>query len=99
MRGEVIPANDLVSNTGLRLYGEVIFEDWKRDEATQQPDFFGEVYHQKVHPIEMPLTPEQEHLKRPSGEGRRQSEIEALDRNMEAMRITEIRKELHESRT
>lgn len=95
MRGEAIPAGDLTTNAGLRLFGEVMFEDWRRDEATQQPDFFGEVFHQKVHPVEL-LTPEQQHLKRLSDtrEGRRQSEMEALDNAMAQQRIGDIKAEL-----
>jgi hypothetical protein len=72
MRGEVISSMELCNDNGLRLYGEIIHNDWRRDESTQQPDFFGEVFFQKVHPVE--LNPEKEHLLRPpdTREGRRQ---------------------------
>lgn len=52
MRGEPIPSTKLCSENGLQLYGEIIHKEWRINEATQQPDFFGEVYIQKVHPIE-----------------------------------------------
>lgn len=63
MRGESIPSNDLGTNAGLRLYGEIIHDDWRNDKAIMQMALDQEVYIQKVHPVEF-LTPEQEHLSR-----------------------------------
>lgn len=62
--GEVITASELNTAAGLRLYGEVIHYEWRLDQATKQLGIDGEVYLQKVHPIEPPLTPEQQHLQR-----------------------------------
>lgn len=65
--GESIPALDFEkSEGGLELFGDVIYFDWKRDKATQQEDMWGEVWHQKVVPHEIPLIAEQEHLLRPT---------------------------------
>lgn len=95
MRGEVIPSTDLGTDAGLRLYGEIIHFDWRSDRTTAQLGMDGDVYYQNHYPIES-LTPEQIHLKRPSDtrEGRRQSEIENLDRAMEQQRIGDIKAEL-----
>ena len=95
MRGEVIPATDLGTDAGLRLYGEIIHFDWRKDHTTAQLGIDGEPYYQNHYPIET-LTPEQEHLKRPADtrEGRRQMEVEAFDRNLDQMRITQVREEL-----
>ncbi len=95
MRGEVIPSTDLGTDAGLRLYGEIIHFEWRKDRTTAQYGMDGEIYYQNHHPIEI-LTPEQKHLQRPSDtrEGRRQMEIEVFDRNLEQMRIAEVRKEL-----
>lgn len=73
MRGESIPVSDLNTSDGLRLYGEIIHFDWRKDQATKQPSLDGEIFIQKVHPL-IELTPEQEHLLRPTDtrEGRRQ---------------------------
>lgn len=94
-RGEVIPATDLGTDQGLRLYGEVIHFDWRKDRTTAQLGMDGEIYYQNHYPIEI-LTPEQQHLQRPpdTRECRRQSEIEALDNAMEQQRIGDIRAEL-----
>lgn len=94
-RGEVIPSTDLATDAGLRLYGEVMHFEWKKDRTTAQLGIDGELYYQNHYPIET-LTPEQQHLKRPSDnrEGRRQSEIEALDQALEQQRIADIRAEL-----
>lgn len=72
-RGEVIGATELNTSAGLRLYGEVIHGEWRLDLATKQLGMDGEIYLQKVHPIEPPLAPEAIHLSRPSDtrEGRR----------------------------
>lgn len=96
MRGEVIPSQDFATQPGgLRLFGEIVWEDHHKDEAIAQYTLDGEILYQKVHPTEI-LTPEQQHLKRPSDtrEGRRQSEIEALDNAMAQQRIGDIRAEL-----
>lgn len=95
-QGEVIPATDLGTDAGLRLYGEVIHFDWRADRTTAQLGMDGEIYYQNMYPIKPPLTPEQQHLKRPSDtrEGRRQSEIEALDNAMAEIRIGDIKAEL-----
>lgn len=64
-RGEIIPSSELTqAPRGLELYGEIIHFEWRIDEARKYPDMFGEVYLQKVHPIEPPLSPEQQHLQR-----------------------------------
>ena len=46
---------------------DTIFEDWKAERATRQPDFWGEVYYQKVPKYIVPpeLSVEDEHLCRP----------------------------------
>lgn len=49
-RGESIPSKELNNPQGLALYGEVIHFDWRQDKATQSPDMFGEVHHQKTKP-------------------------------------------------
>lgn len=62
-RGESIPTSELTNSlSGFELYGQIIHFEWRLDRATSQPDFFGEVYLQKVHPIE--ISPEQQHLQR-----------------------------------
>lgn len=64
-RGESIPSKDLNNPQGLALYGEVIHFDWRQDKATQSPDLFGEVHHQKVKPekpqIERPTLSQESH--------------------------------------
>lgn len=67
-RGEQIPTSELrTAPRGLELYGDIIHFEWRLDRSTSQPDFFGEVYLQKVHPVEC-KTPEQVHLERPTAE-------------------------------
>jgi hypothetical protein len=76
-RGEIIPSGELaVTPGGLELYGEIIHFEWRLDHATSQPSLDGEVYLQKVHPVEIPLSPEKQRLLRPpdTREGRRISE-------------------------
>lgn len=78
-RGEKIKASELNSYSGLRLYGEIIHFEWRNDQATKQLDIDGDIHIKKVKPIEPPLTPEQEHLRRPpdTRAGRRIAEIQA----------------------
>ena len=75
--GEVIGSTELNTSAGLRLYGEIIHHEWRLDQATKQLGMDGEIYLQKVHPIEPPLSPEQQHLQRPpdTREGRRLREV------------------------
>ena len=65
MTGEAIPARDFNnSEGGLELFGTHVFFDWKTDKATAQFDFDRELWHRKVNPIEVPMSPEEEHLLR-----------------------------------
>lgn len=71
-RGEVIKASDLPKvDSGLEVYGTIIHYEWRIEEATQQPDFWNEVYIKKVHPQE--TNPQVIHNNRPpdTREGRR----------------------------
>lgn len=97
IHGGIILSSELSSPSGLELFGGILWEDHIHDKNTAQFHLFdNDVSWQKVHPVPVPLTPEQKRLQRPSDtrEGRRQSEIEAFDRNLEQMRINEIRGEL-----
>lgn len=80
-RGEVIPASDLGTDQGLRLYGEVIHFEWRKDRTTAQLGMDGELYYQNQYPQEAPKEV-------------RQSTIESFDHSMEQMRITQIQAEL-----
>lgn len=73
-RGEVITAQAFTqAKCGLEVFGDIVFPEWKKDQATAQYGFDKELYWQKVHPL-IELTPQQEHLIRPADtrEGRRQ---------------------------
>lgn len=62
--GEMIPAKDFrEEDGGLKLFGEVVWNDFKRGEDVGQFDLDGELWHRKVHP-EVIMTEEQEHLLR-----------------------------------
>ena len=67
LSGEKLPAADLANPQGLELYGNVVHFLWRKDQSTQEPDFWGEVWHQKVSPVVI-LEPEQERLLRPTQE-------------------------------
>lgn len=63
--GKIIKSSEFVTPEGLEAFGGVVWEDHVRDLNTAQSSLFdSEVYWQKLHPIDPPLTPEQEHLKR-----------------------------------
>jgi hypothetical protein len=98
-RGESLPSTIFHTPDGAELFGTFIWEDWLRDESTAQEDMFGETYWKKVHPIE--LQPDRVHLLRPpdTREGRRQAEIESLDRSLELCRIQELQQQLKEMRS
>lgn len=80
VQGEVIPATDLGTDQGLRLYGEVIHFEWRKDRTTAQLGMDGEIYYQNHYPTEVKQV--------------KQSDVERLDASMDQMRITEIRHEL-----
>lgn len=67
LSGEKIPATDFCNKEGLELYGNVVHFLWRKDQSTQEPDFWGEVWHQKVEPVVI-LDPGQERLLRPTQE-------------------------------
>lgn len=80
MTGEVIPASNLVSSAGLRLFGEVVHFDWRNDRTTAQLGMDGELYYQNHYPTEVKQV--------------KQSDVESFDRSLEQMRIGEIQREL-----
>lgn len=95
-QGEAIPASELNTKDGLRLYGDIIHFDWRNDKATKQATLEGDTIIQKVYPVEIPLTLEQQHLAR-VGEERTPVKaliIDTFDRDMEAMRLSEVRADL-----
>lgn len=60
--GEAIPARDF-NNKGLEFFGEVVFQDWVKENTTAQEDLWQELHWKRNHPL-IELTPEQEHLMR-----------------------------------
>lgn len=94
--GEPIPSSTLQHvDSGLELYGTIIHAEWRLDRARSEPDFFGEVWLTKVHPIE--TRPKDIHLAevRPLNTGvTRTITTDRFDRAMETVNIEGIREEL-----
>lgn len=73
----MILASELNTAPGLRLFGEIIYPEWRLDRATAQEHLFdNDTTWHKVYPVK---TPQQLHLQRPpdTREGRRINEIRA----------------------
>jgi len=62
-RGDEILGREFTLDAGLKVFGNVIFLDWKHDLATAQFDLERETHWKKVHPI-TELHPETERLLR-----------------------------------
>lgn len=62
--GEAIPAKEFNTPKELEFFGRVVYSLWIKDQSTQQEDFDGEVWHQRVNPLVPEPTSEQLHLKR-----------------------------------
>lgn len=66
MTGQEMLSHDFIAPDGLRVFGEIVWEDHLRDLVTAQFDLEGELHWKKVHPVELDLrTPEQKRLQRP----------------------------------
>lgn len=101
MQGKPMLAREFRTVAGGRLFGEIVWEDHRRDDVTAQislPGFeflgFDTVW-QKVHPIEI-KNAEQDHLKevRELKNGVSQTIVCGFDNAFEGMRINDIRQEL-----
>lgn len=63
-QGIPVSANEF-KNGGLDFYLDVVDPMINQEKAVEYPDFFGNVWARRVNPI-IDLTPEQEHLIRPT---------------------------------
>jgi len=92
--GEMLPANAF-NNGGLDIFSDYVYPEVLKEHCSRQLDFDGEIWYKKTRPIEI-KSKEEVHLLRPpdTRKGRRQAEVEALDRALEQQRITAIREEL-----
>ena len=64
-RGEVVTSMDWTADDETINDAWILTDDLQKDQATAQLGLDGELYYKKVHPL-IKLTPEQEHLLRPS---------------------------------
>jgi len=66
LTGELIPASDFRNEDGgLETFGKIVWPDFKKGESVGQYSLDGDIYHRRIHPVEIPLEPEVEHLLRP----------------------------------
>lgn len=65
MEGHEMLSGEFRTLAGARVFGEQVWEDHKRDRATAQFDFEGDLHWNKVTPIKVEPTPEELHLARP----------------------------------